>query len=86
MINFFIISFTIIEFMGIVLVIIHEPPFKNLAIKLKAKQQDKLFHRYCERCRDYNCIDCRKMATCQICKYGECYPKRGQNFFRERVK
>ena len=86
MINFFIISFTIIEFAGIVLVVIHEPPFKKLAIKLKVKQQDKLFHKYCERCRDYNCIDCRKMTTCQSCKYGECYPKRENNYFRERVR
>lgn len=86
MINFFIIIFTIIEFVGLLIVIIHEPPFKNLAIKLKVKQQDKLFHKYCERCRDYNCIDCRKMTTCQNCKYGECYPKREQNYFRERVK
>jgi hypothetical protein len=86
MINFFIISFTIIEFVGLLIVIIHEPPFKNLAIKLKVKQQDKLFHRYCERCRDYNCIDCRKMTTCQGCRYGECYPKRENNYFRERVR
>lgn len=86
MINFFIISFTIIEFVGLLIVIIHEPPFKNLAIKLKVKQQDKLFHRYCERCRDYNCIDCRKMTTCQGCKYGECYPERERNYFKERTK
>ena len=86
MINFFIISFTIIEFIGIVLVIIHEPPFKKLAINFKVKQQDKLFHKYCERCRDYNCIDRRKMTTCQSCKYGECYPKRENNYFRECVR
>jgi hypothetical protein len=86
MINFFIISFTIIEFIGIVLVIIHEPPFKKLAIKHNAKRRDKLFHKYCEKCRDYNLYDGRKMTTYQSCKFGECYPKREQNYFRERVK
>lgn len=86
MIKFFIIIFTIVEFMGIVLVVIHEPPIKNLAMKFKVKHQDKLFHRYCERCCDYNLYDGRKMTTCQSCKYGACCPKREQNYFRERVK
>ena len=63
-----------------------EEPIKSLKLKFRANKQDKLFHRYCERCRDYNCIDCRKMTTCQSCKYGACYPKREQNYFRERVK
>jgi len=69
---------------------VFETPLSRVVDKaiyeLKVKQQDKLFHSYCERCRDYNLYDGRKMTTCQSCKYGECYPKRENNYFRERVK
>lgn len=60
-----------------------EEPIKSLKLKFIANKQDKLFHKYCEKCQNYNE---HKMTTCQSCKYGECYPKREQNYFRERVK
>ena len=90
MIEFFVISEVVLTGIAVIILAVFETPLSRIVdkaiYKLKAKQQDKLFHRYCERCRDYNCIDCRKMTTCQSCKYGECYPKQEQNYFRERVK
>lgn len=69
--------------LGVFSIIMPIEPLKTLINNCKAARQEKLFHRYCERCQDYNG---RKMTTCDRCKYGRCYPKRENNYFRERVK
>ena len=90
MIEFFVTSEVILSGIAVIILIVFETPLSRIVdkaiYKLKVKQQDKLFHRYCERCQDYNCIDYRKMTTCHSCKYSECYPEQKNNYFRERVR
>ena len=90
MIKFFVTSEVILTGIAILILIIFETPVSRIVnkviYKLKMKRQDKLFHRYCERCRDYNLDNGRKMTTCRDCRYGDCYPKKNDNYFRERIK
>ncbi len=69
MIEFFVISEVILTGIAVIILAVFETPLSRVVdkaiYKLKVKQQDKLFHKYRERCRDYNCIDGRKMTTCQ---------------------
>lgn len=88
MMEFFVIFEVTLSLIAVIILIIYETPLNDIVdkviYKFKMKRQDRLFHKYCEKCRDYNCIDLIKMTTCQGCRYGDCYPKKNDNYFRER--
>ena len=90
MLEFVVTCEVILSLIAVIILIIYETPLNDIVekviYKLRVNRQDKLFHKYCEKCRDYNYIDLIKMTTCQGCRYGECYPKKNDNYFKERVK
>lgn len=88
MLEFFVVGEVMLSLIAVLILVIFETPLNDIVEKLiykfKVKRQDRLFHKYCERCRDYNYIDLIKMTTCQGCRYVDCYPKKNDNYFRER--